>query len=243
VDTCFVLTPFKELFDTYFTSILKPAIEKSGLYAVRGDSLYRPSSIMDDIWNGIRNSKILVAELTERNPNVFYELGLAHALSKPVILISQGMDDVPFDLRAIRVLLYDKDHPSWGKKLSGALTRALTEVLANPIESIPNTFKTPVHVDRPKESEVLLRLARLERTVERIGISASFSAEDSEPPNEDADKLKPGVKVTHAKFGEGVVLDGEGSGRNRRVTVNFLNQGVKVLLASYLSPAVENDPT
>ena len=111
VDTCFVISPFGEPFDTYFSHIVKPALEDCGLYAIRGDSLYRPTTIVDDIWQGIRDAKLLIAELTDRNPNVFYELGLAHAISKPVILISKSIEDVPFDLRSIRVLVYDKDHP------------------------------------------------------------------------------------------------------------------------------------
>src|SRR4051794_25970671 len=125
VQTCFVLSPFKEPFDSYFSKIIKPAVEANGFYAVRGDSLFRPATIMDDIWSGIQSAKLLVAELTERNANVFYELGLAHAISKPVILISQSMEDVPFDLRAIRVLIYDKDVPDWGLRLRKAISIAL----------------------------------------------------------------------------------------------------------------------
>jgi len=47
---------------------------------------------------------VLLADLTGKNPNVFYELGLAHALAKPVILIAETLDDIPFDLRALRVI-------------------------------------------------------------------------------------------------------------------------------------------
>ena len=58
---------------------------------------------MDQVFTGISAAKVLVAELTMRNPNVFYELGLAHALKKPVVLVSSNEDDVPFDLHHIRV--------------------------------------------------------------------------------------------------------------------------------------------
>jgi hypothetical protein len=139
-ETCFVLMPFKDPFDSYFKRIIKPAIEANRLYAVRGDSLFRSTNIMDDVWNGIRRAKMLIAELTEKNPNVFYELGLAHAVSKPVILISASIDDIPFDLRAIRVLLYDKDNPDWGGVLKKAVSRAIKDVLESPTESIPGTF-------------------------------------------------------------------------------------------------------
>jgi hypothetical protein len=72
---------------------------------------------MDQIWHGISTAKVLVAELTERNPNVLYELGLAHALKKPVVLVSSTEKDVPFDLQHIRVIYYDVMDPFWGAKV------------------------------------------------------------------------------------------------------------------------------
>ena len=62
---------------------------------------------MDQVWSGIKTAKVLVAELTTKNPNVFYELGWAHALKKPVVLVSSNEEDVPFDLHHIRVIYYD----------------------------------------------------------------------------------------------------------------------------------------
>lgn len=72
---------------------------------------------MDQVWSGINAARVLVAEMTTRNANVFYELGLAHALKKPVVLISSNEDDVPFDLKHIRVIYYDVTDPFWGAKL------------------------------------------------------------------------------------------------------------------------------
>lgn len=106
--TCVVLTPFKDPFDTYFVSIIKPAINTAKLNAVRGDSLFRPSPIMADVWQMIQECKVLIADLTEKNANVFYELGLAHALGKPVVLLADNLGDVPFDLQSLRVIIYDK---------------------------------------------------------------------------------------------------------------------------------------
>lgn len=234
--TCFVISPFGEPFDTYFTHIVKPAVEESGLFAVRGDSLYRPTSIMDDIWEGIRDSKFLIAELTDRNPNVFYELGLAHALSKPVILISKSIDDVPFDLRSIRVLTYDKDHPDWGARLRESLKRAISEVEANPVSSIPGTFKIPVKADRPEESETAIRLDEIEamlfRVTAAIDLPSSSSFSSSPPQNADGDpypNLAVGMYVRHNKFGDGEVLEIEGAGDERRAKFNFSKHGIKWL--------------
>ena len=123
--TCFVLMPFKEPFDTYFTMIFEPAVIGVNLVPRRGDSLFRPSPIMADIWQMIQDAKVLVAEMTEKNANVFYELGLAHALGKPVILVSETIEDVPFDLQPLRVILYNKSDPAWGVKLKGNLAASL----------------------------------------------------------------------------------------------------------------------
>ena len=88
-DSCFVMMPFAAPHGEYYSKIYKPAIEKAGLRPVRADAeIFGTGKIIDQVWSGINAAKVLVAELTTRNPNVFYELGLAHALEKPVVLIS-----------------------------------------------------------------------------------------------------------------------------------------------------------
>jgi len=91
---------------------------------------------MDQVWAGIRRAKVLVAELTTRNPNVFYELGLAHALRKPVVLVSSNQDDVPFDLQHIRVIYYDVTDPFWGQKLISKVAENILSAIENPEEAI-----------------------------------------------------------------------------------------------------------
>ena len=117
-ETCFVMQPFGPPHGDYYEKIFKPAIEKTGLQAVRADAeIFGTGKIIDQVWRGINDAKVLVAELTTRNANVFYELGLAHALNKPVVLISSNEPDVPFDLQHIRVIYYDVNDPFWGTKL------------------------------------------------------------------------------------------------------------------------------
>jgi len=117
-----------------------PAIEEAGLQAVRADSIFLPSAIMPDIWRLLSEARVLVADLTGRNPNVFYELGLAHALQKPVILVANNLDDVPFVLRGLRVLSYDKDNEDWGVELQRTIVLSLKETLSDPTRAIPSTF-------------------------------------------------------------------------------------------------------
>ena len=129
--------PFSDPIGSYFHSIYEPAISKAGLRAIRADAdIFGTGKIIDQIWSGINSAKMLVAELTTRNPNVFYELGLAHALQKPVVLISSNGDDVPFDLKHIRVIYYDVNDPFWGSKLIDKIAENIVSALKNPEEAI-----------------------------------------------------------------------------------------------------------
>ena len=127
--TCFVMMPFADPFDLYYDTLYRPAIQGANLKPVRADDLFRPSVIVADLWGMIQDAKVLLAELTTKNANVFYELGLAHALGKPVVLVSETMGDVQFDLQQLRVILYNKDDPGWGQKLVSDVTAALSETL------------------------------------------------------------------------------------------------------------------
>jgi len=135
--TCFVMQPFGGHLGTYYEALFKPAIEKAGLTPMRADDdIFATGKIIDQIWRGIHQATVLVAELTSKNPNVFYELGLAHALRKPVVLVSSNEDDVPFDLRHIRVIVYDQTDPFWGQKLIDKVADNIKSALTDPEEAI-----------------------------------------------------------------------------------------------------------
>ncbi len=136
-DSCFVVQPFAPPLGNYYEKIYRPAIEKAGLTPVRADTeIFGAGKIMDQVFRGIHGAKVLVAELTNRNPNVFYELGLAHALSKPVVLVSSNEGDVPFDLKHIRVIYYDVNDPFWGSKLIEKIAENILSAIQNPEEAI-----------------------------------------------------------------------------------------------------------
>ena len=104
----FVLSPFTEPFNTIFIDHIKPIVEAiEGVTCLRADDIYDNRPIIEDIWRSINEAHILISELTDRNPNVFYETGIAHTVGKEVILITQNMDDVPFDLRHLRCIVYE----------------------------------------------------------------------------------------------------------------------------------------
>lgn len=136
-DSCFVMMPFADPLGAYYASVYQPAIEKAKLKPVRADAeIFGTGKIIDQIWTGINSARVLVAELTGRNPNVLYELGLAHALRKPVVLVSSNEGDVPFDVRHVRVIYYNVTDPFWGQKLIDKVAENILSALRNPQEAI-----------------------------------------------------------------------------------------------------------
>jgi hypothetical protein len=177
-DICFVIMPFGGWLDDYYESIYAPAIEAAGLEPHRADDLYRPSTIVNDIWSYTQRAKLLLADLTGKNPNVFYELGLAHALGKPAILVAESMDDIPFDLRALRIIVYDKNDPRWGERLQEKVQTSIAEVLKAPQEAVLPAFLhvrssagAPTVTAREKDIiEIKQELDLLRREMRRVPI-------------------------------------------------------------------------
>lgn len=128
-NSCFVIMPFSPTYQKEYEGIIRPAVEDAGLVPIRADEIYSKPQVMADIWKCLKCAKIVIAELTGRNTNVFYEVGLAHALGKPVIIITRNQDDVPFDLKALRYLYYNTEDPFWGENLRKALSGMLRKLL------------------------------------------------------------------------------------------------------------------
>jgi hypothetical protein len=124
--------PFGGYFDEYYNSIYKPIIQNNGLTSIRADNLYTTRLIIDDIVEEIQKSYIVLADVTGKNPNVNYELGIAHALGKPVILITQNLADLPFDYQNVRAILYDPLSPIKMEEFKTRLSATIAEVSLNP---------------------------------------------------------------------------------------------------------------
>lgn len=135
-EICFVLSPFEERFNDNYIKILQPSIIKAGMIPLRADEIYGARPIMHDILNSIRSARIVLAEMTGRNPNVLYEVGLSHALGKSVIMITQSEDDIPFDLKAIRYIPYKTIKPDWAEDLSTLIIKNLLSTLRNETDTV-----------------------------------------------------------------------------------------------------------
>lgn len=125
---CFVLMPFDEKFDSIYNDIIVTAVKTSKLECKRADNIYSTRPVMDDIIEHIKKARIIIADLTTKNPNVFYEIGLCHAWGKNVILLSQKEEEVPFDLRHYRRVIYE-DSVGGGKLLKEGIVNTLNSVL------------------------------------------------------------------------------------------------------------------
>lgn len=104
----FVVMQFTEAYNQLYTDVIKPVCEKFGLEVERADEFYTSTPIIKDIEKSIRNASVIIAEITPDNPNVFYEVGFAHAIEKPTILLSdRTREKLPFDISGFRTLFYE----------------------------------------------------------------------------------------------------------------------------------------
>lgn len=104
----FVLTPFNKKYENQY-SVIKNLVTNLGFKCSKGDDSNLSSNILAHITEQIARSRLVIANISGRNPNVFYELGLAHALGKPVIIVSESLSDIPFDINSSRILAFDDE--------------------------------------------------------------------------------------------------------------------------------------
>ncbi len=126
----FMVMPFDKRFTSIFTDIIRPLCTELKLTIARGDEFTSTSGvIIGEVWAALNNCKFVIAEITGGNDNVFYELGIAHTLNKPAILITQAKrpSDVPFDIRHQRYIQYENT-VAGGAKLRDDLSAAITRL-------------------------------------------------------------------------------------------------------------------
>jgi nucleoside 2-deoxyribosyltransferase len=118
----FVLMPFDEEFRDVYELGIKAVCQGLRYRCERVDEMDFNDSILSQIYKSIQAADVVVADMTDRNPNVFYEVGYAHALQKEVILLTQRASDIPFDLKVHNHIIYE------GKitQLQALLRRRLT---------------------------------------------------------------------------------------------------------------------
>jgi hypothetical protein len=127
---CYVIMPFDEQYLSTYSEAIRPALakvasdRKEQWQCRRSDDIHVPGSITKEIINSLHTADLVIADLTDHNPNVFYELGAVHAAGRPTVMITQQIDALPFDINTYRV------HP-YAASTDGL--RELSEYLANTI--------------------------------------------------------------------------------------------------------------
>lgn len=130
MNKAFIIMPFSEAFVDIYNYLILEALESVGYDVKRADDIKSQNNILGDIIEGIISSDLIVADLTDSNPNVYYELGIAHAMGKRVILLTQSIEELPFDLRSYRVVAYDS-HFSKMNQAKKELYQLALEALEN----------------------------------------------------------------------------------------------------------------
>lgn len=128
--TCFAVMPLRlPHSEAIWNEVFRPAIERAGMTADRGDLVHNAGQIMEDVTRCISAATVVIADITATNPNVMYELGYAHALKTPTVLVlwsedSDALDKVPFDIRGMRVMqINSRLKDKCVEELSGLLRR------------------------------------------------------------------------------------------------------------------------
>lgn len=145
---CFVISPIGEQVDDIrirsdqvLNHIIKPAANECGYEAIRADKISEPGIITTQIIQHLIEDPLVVADLTGKNANVFYELAIRHAIKKPVVQIIQTGESIPFDVAATRTIQVDHHDLDSAAKCKEELIDQIRSV-----EKDPNLVDTPISV-------------------------------------------------------------------------------------------------
>lgn len=194
----FVLMPFDEELAWVYTELIKPAFEGTGCEVARADDFEHQQNILTDIVGSILDADIIVADLTLSNPNVYYELGLAHARGKGVVLMTQDVDGVPFDLKSYRVFQYDD---------SASRLRAKAEELKSLAQAIFRgdiVFGNPVS-DFERRGVAIREIPRKDKAANQAGRDSDDEDDSDSGPEENKEHAAagPGLLDAASRIEEG----------------------------------------
>ena len=145
---CFVIAPIGEAesetrkrSDQILKHVISPALKECGYKATRADQISEPGMITSQVIQRIVDDQLVVADLTERNPNVFYELAIRHAIRKPLVQIIRKGEQIPFDVAGTRTIHVDHHDLD-------SVEQAKTEIIAQvrALEKNPANLETPISV-------------------------------------------------------------------------------------------------
>lgn len=107
IPEAFVVMQFTDPFNDLYADVIRPVCAEYGVEARRADETTGPGFILQDIVQQIEDSTFVIADISEPNPNVFWEVGYAHAIRKHTILIADHETSLTFDVSGFRTLFYE----------------------------------------------------------------------------------------------------------------------------------------
>ncbi len=210
--------PFALEYREVYDQVYKPVCLDNGFECWRVDEKNAPGSITRDIVNGILDADLVVADLTSRNPNVFYELGIAHSAGNKTIMTAQNPKEIPFDIANYRVLMYEQSIAG-AKRLYAGLDSAIKELLKsleqtnNPVQEVL-AMRGPVKLARKRLLLEAINVSWLQkRTREIVAAEPLVYLDDLRKLDLEAIKqkydLRPGIlsEIATMQFALGLVVD------------------------------------
>ena len=144
--TCFVIAPIgaddspqRKRSDDVLSFVITPAVEQRGYKVVRADKTSKPGMITTDIFQHLFKDELVIADLTDQNPNVFYELAVRHASQKPVIQLLMDGQSIPFDVAQSRTIFYKYQDIASMFHMQQEIVRQI-----DVLESDPKDFDNPL---------------------------------------------------------------------------------------------------
>lgn len=145
---CFVIAPIgkpesdtRKRSDQVLQHIIRPAVESCGYKAVRADEIDEPGIITNQIIRHVIDDPLVIADLTEQNANVFYELAIRHVTCKPLVQIIDKVEDIPFDIGAMRTIQVDHQNPESVEEAKTKIRKQIQSLAAN-----PSSLENPISV-------------------------------------------------------------------------------------------------
>lgn len=189
----FVAMPFTAIHSNDLWKVLNGVCDIRGLNIHRGDKKSEPNPIVCDILEEIEKAEIIIADLTDLNPNVLYEAGIAHVRCDSVILLCKKGQQLPFNLSALRCIFFDLDAPQGRDNLADELRETLNSlILIGPPTIIDSKLeRTQIIIN---DLQTLLKLPEEKIPKEKVLFSGGLSAfaidenEPAEPGEEDYHK-------------------------------------------------------
>jgi hypothetical protein len=261
--TCFIMMPISDIdpypighFKRVYEYIIKPAVLKAGFQPIRADDILNTNFIAIDVIKRIVSCDMALCDLSARNPNVFYELGIRQAFNLPVTLMRDSITKRAFDIQGFRDIEYDENLRIDNVEATKSL---VCEMLINTFKNVGtevnslisllgiHAAKVTSSIEISKDTEIILsalnnfgvRLNNIESFLPSPIVQRPvFTIDDSTGIWQDVSalegiELKVGDIIEHAKFGKGKITATEGTPDNPIIAVTFQYGDQKKLMTNY----------